>query len=111
MRGTRVYSDGSGLNNKIGAAAVLYRPNGSTRTLRYHLGSADQHTIYESEAVGLLLAANLILDEPDIDVPISIFVDNQAAIKSSDIFQTRSGHYLIDNFQATIRQAKAKHHL
>ena len=33
MHGTRVYSDGSRLNNKIGAAAVLYRPNGSTRTL------------------------------------------------------------------------------
>ena len=74
MCGTRVYSDGSGLNNKIGAAAVLYRPNGSTRTLQYHLGSTDQHTVYESEAVGLLLAANLILDEPDVDIPISTYL-------------------------------------
>ena len=64
-----VYSDKSGLNDKIGTAAILYHPNGSTQTLRYHLGSADQHTVYKSEAVGLLLAANLILNEPDIDIP------------------------------------------
>jgi hypothetical protein len=64
----------------------IYHPNGSTSTLRYHLGSANHHTVDQSEVVGLLLTANLILNEQDVDNPISIFVNNQAAIKSGDVF-------------------------
>ena len=111
LQGTRIYTDGSGLNGKIGAAAILYRPNGNTRILRYHLGTSKQHTIYKSEAVGLILAANLLLDELDIFKPISIFINNQAAIKSSDVFQTKPGHYLLDNFRASIKQVKKAHNL
>jgi hypothetical protein len=80
-------------------------------TLRYHLGTDQQHTVYESEAVRLLLAAHLLLEEADIVKPVSIFVDNQATIKSGDIFQTKSGHYLIDIFHASVREVRKKHQL
>jgi ribonuclease HI len=111
LHGTWVYTDGSGLNGNIGAAAVLYRPNSSTAMLRYHLGTIQQHTVYESEAVGLLLAAQLLLEEQDIVKPVSIFVDNQATIKSSDVFQTKPGHYLIDLFHTNARRMLKTHHL
>ena len=111
LQGTRIYTDSSSLNNKIGAVAILHHPNGNTRTLHYHLGPSKQHTVYKAEAVGLILATKLLLDELDIYKPISIFIDNQAAIKSGDVFQTRPGHYLIDNFHASIKQIKKIHHL
>ena len=47
----------------------------------------------------------------DIFKPISIFVDNHAAIKSGDVFQTKPGHYLLDNFRASIKQVKKAHNL
>ena len=111
LQGTRIYTNGSSLNDKIGAAAILHHPNGNTWILHYHLGPFKQHTIYKAEAVGLILATKLLLDELDVYKPVSIFINNQAAIKSSDIFQTRPGHYLIDNFCASIKQIKKIHHL
>lgn len=55
------------------------------------------------------MAAHLILTERDLDLPINIFVDNQAAIKSGEVFTAKSGHYLIDRFLNMIRTARRKH--
>jgi hypothetical protein len=52
--------------------------------------------------VGLTLAAQLLSTEEDITYPVSIFVDNQATIKSGDLFSTKPGHYLIDHFRRII---------
>jgi len=107
----KICCDGSGINKSIGAAAVLYR-QGCThpRVLRFHLGSADDHTVYESEAVGLTLAAQLLTMEKDIAYPVSIYVDNQATIKSGDLFSTKPGHYLIDHFRGLITKLKKVSH-
>ncbi|KAF8550997.1 hypothetical protein OG21DRAFT_1478317 [Imleria badia] len=94
--GTQVYTDGSGTDGKIGASAVLYAPGHNPRTLCYHLGTDREHTVYEVEVVGMTMVAHLILTERDPELPINIFVNNQAAIKSGDVFTTKSGHYLID---------------
>ena len=95
--GTRVYTDGSGINgNFIGAAAVVYNSNRDPRYLRYHLGKDNEHTVYGAEAVGLTLVAQLLLREMGLDLPINIFVDNQATIKSGDVFSSKSGHDLIN---------------
>jgi ribonuclease HI len=67
--------------------------------------------VYESEAVGLLLAAQLLLEEQGEVKPVSIFMDNQATCKSSDVFQTKPGHYLIDLFRTTARRTLRAHHL
>lgn len=48
--GYRVYTDGSDIDDGVGASAVFYRPGtGEPRVLRYHLGSASRHTVYEAE--------------------------------------------------------------
>jgi len=47
----RVYSDGSGIEGMIGAAAVLYRGGRMKRVLRYQLGTDEEHTVYEGEGV------------------------------------------------------------
>jgi len=103
----KVYCDGSGIDGNIGAAAVLYRRGRPRpRILRYHLGSIANHTVYEAEAVGLTLAAQLLSLEDDLTYPASIYVDNQATMRSGDLFSTKSGHYLIDHFRRIIKELK-----
>ncbi|RPD54989.1 hypothetical protein L227DRAFT_510637, partial [Lentinus tigrinus ALCF2SS1-6] len=59
--GIRVYSDGSELEGGVGAAAVLFNERSRDWTsLRLHLGSADEHTVYEAETVGAILGTELI---------------------------------------------------
>ena len=52
---TRVYSDGLGIDGQVGAAAVLFQQDKVPRVLRFHLGTAPDHMVYEVELVGLLL--------------------------------------------------------
>ncbi|KIJ04479.1 hypothetical protein PAXINDRAFT_30105, partial [Paxillus involutus ATCC 200175] len=61
-------------------------------------------TVYESEVVGLSLAIHLLETERDLELPATIYIDNQAAIKASNLFSSKSGHYLVDRF----RDAAAK---
>src|SRR6266481_5258661 len=73
------YLDGSGIDGHAGAAAVLYRGNRVIKTLRYFLGPLTQHTTYEVEVVGVLLALKLLTNEGDAHMA-SIKLDNQAMI-------------------------------
>ncbi|KAF9234671.1 hypothetical protein BU15DRAFT_52337 [Melanogaster broomeanus] len=109
MDEVKVYSDGSGQDGRIGAAAVLYREGKAPQILRFHLGSADDHTVYEAEAVGLTLAAKLIATEPNMPFPVSIFVDNQATIKSGEIFTTKPGHYILDKLRRMLAKIQNDH--
>jgi len=99
----QVYSDGSGYKGRIRAAAILFRAGKRPRTLWYHLGTEEEHTVFEAEEVGLMLAAHLIATEPDPTFPISISVDNQASIQSSKSFHTRPGSYLADHFHKIMK--------
>ncbi|KAK6978301.1 hypothetical protein R3P38DRAFT_2546190 [Favolaschia claudopus] len=50
-----LYSDGSGLDSRIGAACITdMRDDSFTRHL--HLGSSTDHTVFESEVAGAILA-------------------------------------------------------
>lgn len=103
----RIYSDGSGIDNNIGAAAILLRTGqAQLKMLRYHPGTAEEHTVHEAEVIGLTLAAQLLSMEEDITYPVSIFVDNQATIKSGEVLSMKSGHYLIDYFHSMITDLK-----
>jgi len=64
-----------------------------------HLGTAEEHTVFEAEEVGLTLAAKLIATERNLRFPLSIFVDNQASIQSGESFYSRPGSYLADRFR------------
>ncbi|KIK78240.1 hypothetical protein PAXRUDRAFT_164529 [Paxillus rubicundulus Ve08.2h10] len=76
-----IYCNDSGVNRKIGAAA---------------------HTIYEAEAIGLTLAAKILATEKDPTFPISIYVDNQAVIKSGENLSAKPGHYIINYFHRLV---------
>ncbi|OAX31073.1 ribonuclease H-like protein, partial [Rhizopogon vinicolor AM-OR11-026] len=100
----QVYSDGSGYKGQIGAAAILFCAGKAPSTLRYHLGTDKEHTVFEAEEVGLTLAAKLIATEPHLSFPLSISIDNQASIQAGESFYTRPGSYLADRFRRIMHQ-------
>jgi ribonuclease HI len=99
----QIFTDGSGHNGGIGAAAVLMREGKEPCTLKYHLGSDKAHTVYEAEVVGLTLAVKLLATESNVTYPASIFVDNQAAIQSGESHNTKPGGYLVEHFRRSTR--------
>ena len=63
----QVFSDSSGLDGQIGAAAVDYKPGSGPKTLRYHLSLSSEHTVFEAEVVSLLYtcsASSMMLFTP-----------------------------------------------
>src|SRR6266481_364019 len=73
------YMDGSGMDGKAGAAAVLYRRGREVKSLRYCLGSLEHYTTYEAEIVGVILALHLIQGDSEAETA-SDKLDNQAVV-------------------------------
>jgi len=84
-----------GHDGHAGTVAVIPRTNGQHKVMHYHLGELVQHTVYECELVGLLLASKLIRHNPSIPKPFHIFLNNQVAIKAPLRIVTRSGQQLV----------------
>jgi hypothetical protein len=59
----QVYTDRSGKDGLIGAAAMLYRNGRVKKRLRMLLGSEKDHTVPEAEGVGLMLGLELMRKE------------------------------------------------
>lgn len=59
----RVYSDGSAVDGGVGGAAVLMRGKQMIREKRFYLGTETQHTVYEAEIIGMILAVQLLREE------------------------------------------------
>jgi ribonuclease HI/endonuclease/exonuclease/phosphatase family metal-dependent hydrolase len=75
----QIYTDGSGIAGKVGAAAVLYRNGVKIRSLRYHLGSDKEHTVPEAEALAFVLAMELLGKETRAR-RVSLAADNVGSI-------------------------------
>ncbi|KIN94669.1 hypothetical protein M404DRAFT_83027, partial [Pisolithus tinctorius Marx 270] len=108
---TMIFTDGSCTEDGVGAAAILYVDYQHIVTLRYHLGSASQHMVFEAEATALLLAAHLLGTRDEVTYPATILVDNQAVIKSSERPSARPGHYLLTHARSMIQNALNKERL
>lgn len=97
----QIFTDGSGYKDGVGAAAVAWDSKGALHTKRFYLGTLKEHTVYEGETVGIILATDIIREiEPQGDV--SILLDNQASITSIGHRRHRPGHYLVREAQAAI---------
>jgi ribonuclease HI len=91
----KVYSDGSGTEGGAGAAAALLKTGQEPRILTYHLGTLDDHTTFEAEAIGLSLALHMIrLDRHASSAAIRL--DNQAVIQSLQYRKPRPSQYIIN---------------
>ncbi|CAG8624840.1 14744_t:CDS:2, partial [Acaulospora colombiana] len=97
-----VYSDGSGFDGQIGAAAVMYRNGRLTKHLQYHLGPITEHTVYEGELIGILLALELLKTIRARRPKVHINLDNQAAIISTLTNRPQPAHHILDEIITTI---------
>ncbi|CAK5279173.1 unnamed protein product [Mycena citricolor] len=105
----KVYTDGSGIDGQIGAAAVLYH-NGTIKAIaRKYMGTDDQHTVYEAEGIGLNLAIGLIAEQRDLQGSVSIYADNTSAIDATRSRMPNPSHYIwdaLDSATTRLRQIK-----
>jgi hypothetical protein len=69
------------------------------KSRRFYLGKDTEHTVYEEELVGMILAVQLLKEEGgERGGTMSLGVDNQAAIRTTSAFRSQLGHYLMDIF-------------
>ena len=92
----KIYTDGSGKDGHIGAAAILYHGIRVPKTARFHVGSSDQHTVFEGEGIGQLLGLKLLRDtNRNLNgVEVSMYVDSHAAIKRHNSWTISSADYI-----------------
>ena len=89
----QIYTDGSGAEGHIGAAAVLYRNGQKVRSLRYYLGTDKEHTVPEAEGVALILGLELLKGETGVR-RVSMAADNIGAVTRSDDQRVAPMQYL-----------------
>lgn len=95
-QGLTIYTDGSGIENMIGAAAVVTHNGTTLETLRYKLGSDLEHTVYEGEIFAVILALHILTKVPFRLRKVTIGLDNQAVIYGLQNHKTKPSHYLLD---------------
>lgn len=63
----KIFSDGSGHNNGIGSAVVLYKKGSAHlfKILQVYLGTPDKHNTYEAEIIGALPAIWILENIPE----------------------------------------------
>ena len=63
----KIYSDGSGQDNGIGSAAILYKKGktGQLKSLKAYLGTAAEHNTYKAEIIGAIIALWIIQNTPE----------------------------------------------
>ena len=105
----RVYSDGSGYEGGIGASACLYINDHLARSLRFYLGTSQEHTVYEVEGVGLILGLHLLHSlTRQLTHPTILGTNSQAVIRALSNQCPHSGHYLLDTIHLAAEQLHAK---
>ena len=101
----KIFTDSSGINDKIRASTILYQNNRKKATLRYVLGSTNHHTVYESESCNTLLATKLIMNKTTVN-SVTIYTNNRATITASILTKPLPGHYILNAFYDAISTIK-----
>ena len=104
-----VYCDGSGYEGGVGASAVLYTDGAEVASLKYHLGTMSEHTVYEGKAVGLTLGLHLLTSLSRQLHGLIIFCsDSQAVIKGLGNQRPIPSHYLLDRVHEAAKALQAR---
>ena len=100
-----IYTDGLGIEGKIGAAAY----NSATNEVSHqHLGSEMQFNVYTAELTALHLAVKQLRNHCECWI-CRIYTDSQAAIKAIDHPQRQSGQTIIKDILGSIDEVVNEH--
>ncbi|KAJ6459585.1 hypothetical protein C8R45DRAFT_1182435 [Mycena sanguinolenta] len=99
--GLCIFTDGSGLEGGVGAAADATRGGALGEKKQRYLGHQREHTVFESEVCGSILALDIIASIPRL-TSADIFMDCQPAITALDAPKNQPGQYLLAAFHATL---------
>ena len=91
---TIIYTDGSGFEHGIGVAAILMKNGNTIDSRRYYLGPDSCHTVYEAEAMAIILALHMACELKKKLKKLTIGTDNQAVLYG--LLNQKSSHYLLD---------------
>ena len=83
-----IYTDGSGIDGHVGAAAVCPK---ISRTSQRYLGSDKEQNVYSAEVTAFESAAEIALVSPPSFTKCVIYADSQAAIRGINNPKKQSG--------------------
>ncbi|KAJ8453437.1 hypothetical protein ONZ45_g19720 [Pleurotus djamor] len=102
----RIHVDGSGLDGEAAGAMVRYSAGlREVKASSMRLGPTTDHTTFDAEAVGLLLAAGEIQKER-LTGNAAIFMDNKSVIQRLQTGQRGTGQYLLNSVENLLTKAK-----
>lgn len=94
----------------MGCAAILFWPRKRPKTLQYHLGKSDDHTVYKAEVAGVLLGLTLLSQlAPGTVQRTFIALDNQAAIRAARTPHTGPGQHLWKAVHQLLKAVQRRH--
>ena len=96
-----IYTDGSGIEGKVGAAA--HRP-GTKEARLQHLGSGAEYNVFAAELAAMCLSAAIVQENKERRM-WNIYTDSQAAIQAANRPFRQSGQSIIKEFIDTIDTA------
>ena len=99
-----IYTDGSGIENEIGSAAVCPL---TQQTRSVYMGPNTTSTVYAAELQGISLALQIAQEYADRNGErrnIAIYTDNQAAIWSVAKAEGRSGAYILAEIARQVQE-------
>jgi ribonuclease HI len=101
----RIYTDGSGIDNQIGAAA--HSPT-SSETRHCYLGNANTSNVYAAELTAIHLGIIMAGESNDRYNKCLIYVDNQSSIQAIDKPRQQSGQYIIRNILKSLKEMETQ---
>ncbi|KAK7012463.1 hypothetical protein R3P38DRAFT_3588267 [Favolaschia claudopus] len=99
--GMCIFTDGSGFDEGAGAAAVAMVGQRAGLRRQKYLGTLGEHTVFESEVCGAILALDIIADTPRL-TDVDIFLDCQPALSALSSPKSQPGQYLLATFHAVL---------